>query len=853
MTSNPDQTQHRTRGDSSDNVVAAATSAASKDPSEAAHGETLADLGRAFLASPSDPTILDRLEQTAEATEDWSGLAHVFRTMASQPLGLEQQVDLRCRLGRLYSQNLGELDRAIATYRRVLDLSPTRTDIASVLEGLYVRTERWTDLADYLAERGAQDQLIDVLARNLPDGSDEQVSGYLQVARLFEERLDDPDRAIEAASRAVSLDPTAVDALHVAFRLYHQAGQHRRCLDTLELELDAVSTGDERIDVLARMTQLCENQLDDLERAAECVENILLIDDQRLDRYGQLETYYQRLDSPERLADCYERHGEAEPAPRTRVDLLERAASLYRDELEDHDRAIWVLRQLARLAEDELEDDGRAAAAHGVILEMEPGDREAAEALDRLYTRSERWAELAELLVVRVSALQESAGVADGPAGDTAVLGETILRLAQLRQHKLDDIELALAGYQELLVIEPGFAPALEAIETLLDHPDHGPGAARVLEPIYRESDQWDGLVRVHEVLCAHAGDAWERSELLVRMAELEVSRHRPDAALVAYERALRQDASDEPILDHMVELARMDQSWPALVEILTRLTSETLRPEVVAELHVRLGRIQWQELQQVEQAITTYRAALDMPAGAADAAEALETLYVANRRWVALAEHLQQRGGWDSLVDILSRHLPEDPAVQLQCYLDVIQVCRDQLDDADQAIEAAERALALDPGSLEVLRTLFQLYHRSERYERCLDMLELELGTVTGDDERVAVLTRMARLSDANLNDLDKAAECIENLLLIDDQHMDGYRLLRDYYVRMNAWPALAECYRRYIAAESERDARADLQRALVALYRDQLRDDDSAQALEAEMAAENAAENAGAGQPPE
>lgn len=848
MSSNPDQTQHRAREDSSDNVVAAATAAATDE----FRSEALAAVGRAFLAAPSDPSILERLERAAEAAEDWAGLAHVFRTVASRPLGLEQQVDLRCRLGRLYTHNLGELDRAIATYRRVLDLSPTRTDIASALEGLYVRTERWTDLADYLAERDAQDQLIDVLARNLPDGSDEQVSGYLQVARLFEERLHDPDKAIEAASRAVSLDPTSVDALHAAFRLYRQAGWHERCLDTLELELDAVQTGDERVDVLTRMTRLCDSELDDLERAAECLENVLLIDDQRVERYEELEGYYRRLDSPERLADCYERHGEAESAPLARADLLEQAATLYRDELDDHDRATWVLRQLGELAEHELDDHDRAAAAQRAILDMAPQDSEAADALDRLYTRRGRWSELADLLVDRVSALQEIGDPADDPAGEsdhvTTILRATILRLAELREHRLDDVAMALAGYQELLVLEPGFQPALKAIERLLDHPDHGRSAALALEPFYRDDEQWAGLVRVYEVMHQHAQDAWERSELLVRVARLEESRGRPDAAFLAYERALGEDASDEPILEHMEELARAGRRWPELATILVRLTSAPLSPEIHAELHVRLGRVYWRELGRVEDAITTYRAVLEMPAGAAEAAEALEALYVASRAWVALAEHLQHRGDWDGLVDVLARHLPEDPDEQLRCYLDVVRICQEQLDDDDQAIEAAERALALDPGALEVLRILFRLYHRTEKYERCLDMLELELGTVTSNQERVTVLIAMARLSDEGLNDLDKAAECIENVLLIDEQHRDGYRQLRGYYDRMNAWPALAECYRREIAVESDLAARVVLQRALLTLYREQLHDDDSADALEAELAAEGPGAGPGA-----
>ncbi|GAB4559474.1 MAG: hypothetical protein Tsb0020_05330 [Haliangiales bacterium] len=788
-------------------------------------------MGEALLEAPSDETILSSLERLAEDTEDWAALAKIYRTVAAGRLGIEQQVDLRCRLGRLYSQNLGELDRAIATYRRILDLSPRRDDVATALEGLYVRTERWEELADYLTARDADDRFIDVLAAHLPAGSDEQVGSYLQVAQVCEERLDAPDKAIEAASRALALDPNSLSASNTLFRLYYQAEQYEECLDTLELQIDALPNDDERIAVLERMTELCEQHLRDLDRAAECVENILLIDDQRLASYQQLAGYYQQLNAHSQLADCYERHSRAEPDPARKADLLAQTAAIYSHQLYANEPALWALKQLAEVCEQKLDEPERAIAAYCEILELDPNHHDAAQALDRLYTRAERWQELVDLLVIRAASVPTE----PGPERDAGMAAG--LRLAEIYDRQLGDVGAALAGYQELLELDPTFEPARAAVAARLSDPEHGRTAAQLLEPIYLATDDWAALIQSCQVLCEHTSDPWERSRLWVRVAGLELERDDPRAALLAYERALAEDASGEPIWDDMYELAAAHSSWQLLAEVLERLVARPLSDPALAALQLVLGRVYRDHLDAPARAIDGFRAALELSPNTVEAGEALEALYAHTKRWAELAEYLAKWGNWDTLIDVASRHLPDDPAQQFQQYLDIAGFCEQHLDDPEQAVEAAEQALALDSSSLPALHMLFRLYQQRGSHERCLDMLELELDLSSGDEQRIDVLQRIAALCDAELNDIDKSAECVEKILSIDDKRTAQYQQLAGYYRRMNAWQALADCYQRHIAAEPDPTARADLKRALLSVYRDQLEDHDAAAQVAAEL----------------
>jgi tetratricopeptide (TPR) repeat protein len=93
-------------------------------------------LARALRADPSNRATLDRLERLAAALGAWEPLVGVYREVAQRPLALAQQIELRCRLGALYKDKLGQRERAIATFSRVLDLDAKNSLAAAALREL---------------------------------------------------------------------------------------------------------------------------------------------------------------------------------------------------------------------------------------------------------------------------------------------------------------------------------------------------------------------------------------------------------------------------------------------------------------------------------------------------------------------------------------------------------------------------------------------------------------------------------------------------------------------------------------------------------------------------------------------
>jgi tetratricopeptide (TPR) repeat protein len=96
-------------------------------------------LGRALKADPSHAPTPEALEQLGDRLRAWSSLAQLYREVVQRPLALAQQVDLRCRLGRIYLERLDEPERAEATFSRVLDLDGGNRQAAAALAELRAR------------------------------------------------------------------------------------------------------------------------------------------------------------------------------------------------------------------------------------------------------------------------------------------------------------------------------------------------------------------------------------------------------------------------------------------------------------------------------------------------------------------------------------------------------------------------------------------------------------------------------------------------------------------------------------------------------------------------------------------
>jgi len=310
-----------------------------------------------------------------------------------------------------------------------------------------------------------------------------------------------------------------------------------------------------------------------------------------------------------------------------------------------------------------------AEAAFVRALQLVPGFRPAADALDRFYSRVGKPADQAQLLERELDR-----------AGDQPARVEYLLdRLVAVRSERLAD----LAG-------------AAQAQRRLCERrPDDLALRLRLLE-LLRGSERWAELAEELGRLADGASSDERRAELLVEQAEV-FERQLSDEphALAAYKAVLAVAPSDPRASEAFERLSRRrTQSspsetspavWDDLAAALRREADSSMHPERTGSVLLKLAEIHEVERRRPDDAAQVYRDVLDRTPGSPVALRGLERAYRglgddANRAEVMEAEA-------QTLSDVGSR---------AGALVTLGELYEDRLHDDDHADEAYARALAL-------------------------------------------------------------------------------------------------------------------------------------------------------------
>ena len=114
----------------------------------------------------------------------------------------------------------GEMDKALAAYRKVLNVDPGQAELASRVAALLTRQDDFPQAIDILK---------DAIKAN-PTASEP----LLQLAFIYAKYLRRPDQAIDYANRAIALNPKNIDAYERLCEIALSAGDEKKALQTLD-------------------------------------------------------------------------------------------------------------------------------------------------------------------------------------------------------------------------------------------------------------------------------------------------------------------------------------------------------------------------------------------------------------------------------------------------------------------------------------------------------------------------------------------------------------------------------------------------------------------------------------------
>jgi len=684
---------------------------------------------------PREPLVLSAMAALLGDQRRSEELAEVLGAWAETVHDEAEAVTLYLRLASLFEDSLHRDERAVQCYRAILAQVPGNAAALAGLGRLHARHRDWPGLLE------VYDAELAVTAE-----ASAKATIHFRAGDICENRLRDAPAAITRYQQALLLSPGYLPAQQALERLFERLGRWTDLAAMLEQD---VLQADAPVDAVARLGTLAalyETRIGDLERALECLHRALDFSPQHLPS----------LRHAQRLADKLGRW-------RDLVDLLEREAA----QVSDVKQIVALRHRGAEVLDERLSDPAAAVVAYEKLLSVSPAYLPALRALGRLYADGGRWPDLASLY-------RTEAAVA--PAERASQL---LLKVAELQERRLEDVDGALATYTEVLERTPRNLQALGALGRL-----------------HRSRGAWDPLVAV---LLREAGlrtDPRDRADVLFEAASL---REHPledvEAATETYEEVLRLSPAHAGALRALERLASARGDSQALLAAVERMAQTAQAPEARVAAYLKLTRL--------------YLDRLDEPARAAQMAE--EALDIDPRNLHALL--------------VLDRMRSTDPGRRAEVKARVadrvtdagfasalrLMASRDR-GESDLPLRTRELAAAfkLDPTDLRVAFALDRALRLAGDPGPRFAFYTQRLEQTRDETERLSLQMRLAESAEAGAGDLRTAREAYRDALVLHPGFLPALQGIRRVAERLGDWSTAVAA--REAEAAASHDLRASL-----------------------------------------
>jgi golgin subfamily B member 1 len=780
----------------------------------------------AIPASSDAPELGDTLAALAslyERDKRWLALAEILRRQRDRAATSAEAVGLLEKLGTLLSDRVGAPRQAADVFAEILTLDPSHARSLRTLRELYAHAGDYDALERLYGSLGQWDELIDALGGIADRVEDRAVRLAVleRAAAVAEARPSAPaapaaprtggrtrreshaaiDRVARTWERVLSVDPHHVGAARALAPIYARQEKWARLLPVLEVQLAAAPDAATRLARMLEIRELCEHKLGsrslafawtarafELEATDPAIEADLLRLAHEPEQWREVASLFDRIVAEPHLP---------EPA------------------------RLRLLRTAARVAATRVAEPERARGYERRVLDLVPDDVDAVGHLEELAIQLSDWPALVASIARRAEL-----------AGDPATRLELRLRVAQLQEERLADLDAAVDTYEAILADQFGPAAAARALAAL----------AR----LHEARGDWDDLDAVlARQLAATDAETPEgqiaRAALLMRLGGLEErSLDKPALALDRYLEAVALASASgaqppaigaaERYLDttpsglgHAIPPERRVAVAHALLPHLERAGDparlaralETVREarEVAAPLALDRRLLALYDVQ-LGDAPRAWDAAVRVLAG--DPSDlgvraTLDRLAAHLGRDAELARHLsgalaarRQAGAPPSELRVLAAELASvhgdrlgDEAAAENDWLAVIEA-----DPADGA--AAEVVAAYD--------ALARMYRAAERWADLRALLERRSDASPDDAVRKAALLELAELEDSVLADPARAIASLRRVLDLDPAHLDSYKKLERLYADHQRWAELEELLGRELDHVADKD-QIDLQ----------------------------------------
>ena len=840
-----------------------ADTAAEPDP------QVLFKLAEIALQDDDLGTARRRLVRLLEREPDHELARQHLETIRQRSGGLEEEIlHLEEALEKATAEERPLLLKEVARYRLMLnpddpdgiealfatfrDHGARDADTLHALAGALDRAGRPADLAGVLAE------LV-----KLPADATDAAALHRKLGDLYLGPLGDAERGRKHFEAAASLDPRNLEGMRRLEELYRAKGDQAALAEVLEKALKGASEKEHEIELLRRLGRLYWRDLHDpraAERHYKRLRTLTPDDLEPLDFYQDLYIEQRRYDnlfsifshkaeilvgeplveaarqveaitenaagSPEKLLEIWKKVIRHEPnhayaASRytelliglgrwhSVIDFLKARLKELSDERRDE--KLELLYQIVEIFSnpDKLNMDDMGTNTWREVLDLDPTNARAIEALTTRYRDAGRYRDLARVLLAKVD-------LSTDPDEKRATLAE-ILEIATKR---VRDADTAVGALEKLHELDPADADV-----------------AQQLKAHYRQRKDYVKLVALLKEELATLPSAEARKETLLEIARMAQEKlGDSDETIRLLEEAAAADPSDEKIRTRLETIYRKLERW----EDLARLYSERLAglddPNQRVVLLDKVGKIYLEQLEDFERAEAVFLEILDLRPSKILTQSYLERIYLRTRNWDKLRALYAADGNWSgyltTLTESLEQGLGGDDTVAILGEMAAIQ--REKLANAAAERATLERLRGLAPKHLPTLRRL-RAIHEAAGDKVPLEGVLVDLVAAADEPgERIDALSGLAAMRAVVGRTVEARDVLAKHLHLL---LAEGATAALDQLRGLLDDPDAVEDYRERLTSALEADLpEAATQRALEelgALYADVLHDPDNAVAM--------------------
>ena len=431
---------------------------------------------------------------------------------------------------------------------------------------------------------------------------------------------------------------------------------------------------------------------------------------------------------------------------------------------------------------------------------QKPSSDEAFLRLRRSFREAENWSALATLLVLHAAAIT-------GPPK----VGELCVQAYELWNDRVKDKQQAAHALVRALQAEPHNARAFE-----------------LLRKVYAELGQLDELHTLLRFRTEHLRrhDRAALPAALVELGKLSEQRCQVDEAIAYYQQALEISPSERQASEQLIRLHLQAGAWLRVIDL---INAEIARTDAARErdrfaaLHLRLARIEAEQLDNIPAAALHLQAALKANPDDVAALRAFGALYLGSGK--------ASEEGLTKAADVFFR---------------AAKLARAQGDDK-VAYGLLRRALSLRPDHHEAGNALAELLMAQEKWMELDELYAAWIGYVTESDSYGLWLSR-GELLETRLARREEARACYEQATRIERPGGEAWTRLEALLVELGDHHGLVGLYERWselapesltadkllYAARLAREELADEERAAVSFYRVLEREPFNAEAFE-------------------